>query len=235
MIHVYYRISDSGYRKDKPPYITKENCLKNFLSCFPNVKLNLLGDNINNPALKDLTNSVPGATVQFTKLGNAASFKYCFESSLKHPSEDIAYFVEDDYVHRKGSDIIMLEGFNLGAEYVSLYDHPDKYMENVNPYVSDGGEETKVFLSKSCHWKFTNSTTMTFAAKIKTLQEDSPIIQSFVSSVHPNDFQMFCKLREIGRSLVTPIPGYSTHGETPWLTPLTDWEKEIKLNLHQKE
>ena len=25
--------------------------------------------------------------------------------------------------------------------------------------------------------------------------------------------------------LITPIPGYATHGETAWLSPLTDWSK----------
>jgi hypothetical protein len=36
---------------------------------------------------------------------------------------------------------------------------------------------------------------------------------------------MFLALREKQHGLVTPVPGYSTHGETAWLSPLTDWSK----------
>jgi len=33
------------------------------------------------------------------------------------------------------------------------------------------------------------------------------------------------ELRENNHILITPIPGYATHGETAWLSPLTDWSK----------
>ena len=36
---------------------------------------------------------------------------------------------------------------------------------------------------------------------------------------------MVLVLRDKGILLITPIPGYSTHGETAWLSPLTDWSK----------
>jgi hypothetical protein len=36
---------------------------------------------------------------------------------------------------------------------------------------------------------------------------------------------MFMALRKKGRVLITPLPGYSTHGVSSWLTSLTDWEK----------
>jgi hypothetical protein len=36
---------------------------------------------------------------------------------------------------------------------------------------------------------------------------------------------MFLELREMGELLITPLPGYATHGETAWLSPLTDWSK----------
>jgi hypothetical protein len=34
---------------------------------------------------------------------------------------------------------------------------------------------------------------------------------------------MFLELRDKGRSLISPLPGYATHGETAWLTPLINW------------
>jgi hypothetical protein len=64
---------------------------------------------------------------------------------------------------------------------------------------------------------------MTFASKVKTLREDEYILRKFTSTNHPQDFQMFLALRDKGRSLITSIPGYSTHGETAWLSPLTNW------------
>jgi hypothetical protein len=64
---------------------------------------------------------------------------------------------------------------------------------------------------------------MTFAAKVKTLREDENILREFTNQIYPRDFDMFLKLRDNGRSLITPIPGYSTHGETKWLSPLINW------------
>jgi len=65
---------------------------------------------------------------------------------------------------------------------------------------------------------------MTFSSKISTLKRVEPILRKHTAGTHPNDFQMFLELRQQGELLITPIPGYATHGETAWLSPLTDWE-----------
>jgi hypothetical protein len=232
MINIIYRLSNNSYTfKTKPSYVTKLNCLKNLLKRFADAKIHIVGDNLTDSDLKDFVASNPRLTIEFTSLGNAKSFGHCVSRAMEIKDDSqIVYLVEDDYIHREGAALALQEGFGLGADFVSLYDHPDKYMEGEgkNPYVEDGGEETKVFLTKSCHWKFTNSTTGTFAATVKTWRENYGVIKNFmIDRPRPEDFGMFLKLRELGKSLVTPIPGYSTHGETRWLAPLINWEKEM--------
>jgi hypothetical protein len=157
----------------------------------------------------------------------AGTFNLALDEALKLDDKEVVYFLENDYLHKPNSLKILLEGINIGADYVSLYDHPDKYMDGANPFVEGGGEYTKVFLSESCHWKLTNSTTMTFATKVKTLKEDEDVLRKYTSTTHPYDFQMFMELKQRGRRLASSIPGFATHGETDWLSPLTNWKQEL--------
>jgi hypothetical protein len=221
-----YRISDTGYNKVKPEYINNENCLKNFVDVFGTSDLNIIADNVSESTKSMILKYVPQDKIKYVSVGNGAgTFNLALDLALTYDVDEIAYFIENDYLHKLNSDNILHEGFELGADYISLYDHPDKYIDGANPFVEGGGEYTKVFLSKSCHWKLTNSTTMTFASKVKTLKEDEPILRKWTNTTHPHDFQMFLELRDKGRSLITPLPGYSTHGETAWLTPLTKWNE----------
>jgi hypothetical protein len=64
---------------------------------------------------------------------------------------------------------------------------------------------------------------MTFASKVSTLKRIEHILRKHTTSTHPNDYQMFLELRNLNELLITSIPGYSTHGETAWLSPLTNW------------
>ena len=232
MINVFYRLSDGGYAKEKPDYVNNENCLVNFLSIFKNEKIHIIADNVSDDTWEWLNGiettdvySNPFA-IERTQLGSGAqSFNYVLNKSLDLDDDSVVYFVEDDYLHRENSDKVLIEGIKLGADYITLYDHPDKFIDGINPYISDGGEETKVFLTKSCHWKLTNSTTMTFASKVSVLKDDEDIIRRWTTGTHPNDFEMFIDLRKKGKSLISPIPGYSTHGETRFLSPLINWEK----------
>ena len=209
-MRIIYRISDTGYNKVKPDYITNENCLANATKEFDDVIWSVIADNVSSD----------------TKKGNgAATFNLALDEALTYEDDETIYFIENDYLHKPGSQKTIQEAFELGADFVSLYDHPDKYVDGVNPYVEEGGEITKVFLSKSCHWKLTNSTTMTFAAKVGTLKKYESILRKYTSTTHPDDFKMWVELRKQEASLITPLPGYATHGETAWLSPLNNWKK----------
>ena len=226
---IIYRISDAGYNKVKPDYINNENCLKNFVSIFGNQDLEIIADNCSKETLQMITKYCHPNRITSVSIGHGAgTFNLALDKALKYDDNEIIYFIENDYLHKPGADDVLVEGFKLGAGYVSLYDCPDKYLDprdGGNPYCDGGAEDTRVYLSNSCHWKLTNSTTMTFASKVKTLKEDESILRSFTQGSYPRDFDMFLALRDKNRSLITPLPGYSTHGETAWLSPLTDWNK----------
>lgn len=225
---IIYRISDTGYNKVKPTYIDNEKCLQNFCNVFFDhiYDIIVMADNVSQDTVKMIKQYITPVNIHRVSVGHGAgTFNLALTKALTYQDNEIVYFVENDYLHRQHSAQILLEGFNLGANYVALYDHPDKYIDEANPEVEGGGEVTRVMLGKSCHWKLTNSTTMTFAAKVKTLKKDESILRAYTQGTYPKDFEMFLTLRDKGNTLITPIPGYSTHGETAWLSPLTDWSK----------
>jgi len=226
-----YRISDTGYNKIKPNYINNENCLKNALQTFPISEYNwsIIADDISEETNNMIQKYISKDHILYVSIGHGAgTFNLALNKALQSHDDELIYFIENDYLHKLDSGRIFKEGFDLGASFISLYDHPDKYMspnQGGNPYCEGGAEDTRVYLTDSCHWKITNSTTMTFAAKVSTLKRTENILRKWTNETHPNDFSMFLELREQNELLITPIPGYSTHGETAWLSPLTDWSK----------
>jgi len=231
---VIYRISDSGYNKVKPDYINNENCLKNAVKEFKDAEWIIIADDTSeetNHMLYKYTKTpfLKNVTIKYVSIGHGAgTFNIGLNEALKFDNEEIVYFIENDYLHKPDSKKILEEGFLLGASFVSLYDHPDKYLDpskGGNPYCKGNAEDTRVYLTDSVHWKITNSTTMTFAARVKTLKKVNEIMKKHTIGTYPNDFNMFTELREKNELLVTPLPGYATHGETAWLAPLTNWDK----------
>ena len=226
---IIYRISDAGYNKIKPNYIDNEKCLANAVNVFKDADWSIIADNVSEETNNMIQKYKSRDYINYVSVGHGAgTFNLALDEALTYKDDEIIYFIENDYLHKLESQKILEEGFNLGASFVALYDHPDKYLDprnGGNPYCEGGAEDTRVYLTDSCHWKITNSTTMTLAAKVSTLKRVESILRKWTSETHPNDFQMFIELRNQGELLITPIPGYATHGETAWLSPLTDWSK----------
>lgn len=228
---IIYRISDAGYNKVKPLYINNGNCLKNAVRVFGKENFHIIADNVSEETQRIILDcDIQDTQIDYVSVGHGAgTFNLALDLALEQNDNEVIYFLENDYLHTKNANTIIIEGINLGADYVSGYDHPDKYIpasRGGNPQIEDdGGETTKVYLTKSSHWKITNSTTMTFAAKVSTLKRDETILRKYTNMGHyPQDYKMFLELRENNAILVTSIPGVSTHGETMWLSPVIDWE-----------
>jgi hypothetical protein len=234
---VFYRISDGGYNKIKPEYVTKRGVFLHFLKIFYNCDIYVIADNVSDDTYQFLCNHIDSSRILRTKLSNAGAFMFAVQLAINNFSDnEKIYFAEDDYIYTKNAPKIIEEGLDVG-DYSSGYDHPDKYVNTneggPNPFISEGGELTRVLVSKSTHWKLTNSCCMSFATTVKILKEDLNVYVKYCSTTHPYDFQMFCELiNNNKRKLVSSIPGVSTHGEIQWLSKFVDWKKEFNSSLN---
>lgn len=265
-MHIFYRLSFGSYSKERFENATKGNCLQNFIKhCFKyrHDTLWIVLDNVgvtekNNFAkqviehhrhfktkfkgLRAEAEAIPFLEtcninwIDVDARSSAASFRKVMELALKLPDDEIVYFCEDDYAHLPDSRKVLLEGLER-SHYVTLYNHPDKYIpatKGGNPLIGDDASEaTKVFVTDSSYWMMTNSTTMTFATHVGILREDEDVWRKFTEGAYPQDMKIFLELRQKGRTLVQPIPTKATHCEPQWAahlhgTGVNDWNEVLK-------
>jgi hypothetical protein len=228
MIKVYYRFSfrnmpnhDGTPRPspNRPDWFDKWRCLENFATVFSDHDITVIADGVEDDVWAKLKTLYPSFDLQRTNFGsNAGSFLYSLDQAIKLPATTCVYFVEDDYLHHEGADIILEQGLSK-SPYVSLYDHPDKYWNE------NADKLCKVFMTEDCHWRTTGSTTMTFASRAGFLNDDKDIFQRWCGGEDrwTHDFQLFTELSQL-RGLITPIPGYATHLDTWVIAKMVDWK-----------
>lgn len=206
-LFVYYRISDKGNPKEKIANASKLACLSNTIATFGKEQLYIIVDNCNESTLEFIQQKE--LKFEVTALGNSKSFLYMVEKIIKeHKDTDWVYLLEDDYLHRKGAKEILIEGLSI-ADYVTLYDHPDKYWSvknQGNPFNGNSVEKSKILLTQSSHWRETNSTTMTFACSVATLKADKAIWKRHCKSKLPRDFSAFIEITQRG---IIGVPVFS--------------------------
>jgi hypothetical protein len=257
-LFVYYRISDKGRPKEKLPNGDRYCCMKNAVKEFDAENMHVIADNCGKETLDFIRSFTgEGLTLEETSLGNSASFMYMIDKIIKTNKEnDLVYLLEDDYLHLPNSKNVLLEGLAI-ADYVTLYDHPDKYIPEKNggnPFNYKQLQKTRVHLTKSTHWRETNSTTMTFACRVKTLIADYKIWKKYTRFKTPQDFNAFCEITQNNandmcafffkfkkklffilfcnrlrckkmKRLISTLPAYATHTEVLYLAPIINWEK----------
>jgi len=231
MVKVYYRLSnlEAGLSKNKIPNATKKHCLENCIKEFGLSNITILGDRLNQETLE----YVQSLNIKLIPVDNgtgSGTFRDALNLAIEeNKDEDFVYLLEDDFLHKSKSKNLIIEGLSKYNSYITLYDHPDKYInpENGgNPYIQQEGENTKLVKTGSVHWKITNSTVMSFAARVSRLKEDYNLLLKYSSNSITDSFNLFLELSQIkGVAVLSSVPGYSTHCESLWLTPFTNWSK----------
>jgi len=206
----------------RPIWFDKWKCLENFVNVFKSHDIHIIADSVDDDTFNKLKKIYNFLEIEKTNFGNnAGTFLHGLSQAITLPSDTNVYFVEDDYIHHEGSDIILEQGLER-SPYVSLYDHPDKYWNK------NSEKFFKILITEDCHWRTTGSTTMTFASKASFLKEDIDIFYKWCGGTDnwTHDTQLFTELSN-KRSLITPIPGYATHLDSWVIANLVDWKSVL--------
>jgi hypothetical protein len=222
-INIYYRhavTNNSG--RYRPSWFSYEECFKNLLRTikgYDNINLTLAMDGDIN---QDFTKNYQDKFTLFST--NYKSSLFSYRALLKYikeqpmESDELIYFLENDYLHTDNwvDEIINLFSTYSGLDYISLYDHNDKYfLPMYDNLVS------KIITTKTHHWRTTPSTCGSFIINRKIFEEDYD-----VQSTHVGDHNTFLWLNKNRQRFVfTPIPGLSTHCMEGLMSPTVNWEK----------
>lgn len=194
--YVLYRITSRVNQKPRMEGFSKLEYLDNLFQAFPDYRIICVADNCDD-ATVEILRKKPFYKFVTTSLGNARSFNYLLNHEIPLLAEtDLVYFAEDDYRYTDNASAVFEEGISY-FDYVTLYDHPDKYgvyPGAVNFLVPSGqlSEHTQVLKTSNCLWRTTNSTTMSFGCYAKTVKEDRYVWDFFskISKI-PRDFYIW--------------------------------------------
>lgn len=237
-LHIFYRHvhqKEEGRSRDpnkrRPEWFSYEKCFNNLLDTLENSPL---GINVTLTVIYDGSEAdfssdfmfqycaIPRKFSTYIKIveagSNLISWHVALDQARNAPIADldIIYFLENDYLHVAGwlDKVFELYSSGIRFDYLSLYDHMDKY---IYPMYSD--LTAKLLVTRTHHWRTTPSTCGTFMLNRKTLIEDFDLW-----ALEVQDHYLFTELcTNRGRVLLTPIPGLATHCMEGYLSPTIDW------------
>jgi len=143
----------------------------------------------------------------------------------KEKSEDLVYFIEDDYIHKKESIFEIISSYEkisseLGRE---LFICPVDY-----PYLYKKLENSNIFVGNKYHWRTVNECLLTFLTSKHLIEK----YYSDLSNMSENEHSPFeTPLHKIFEKelCISPIPSLAMHctnvNSVFGLSPNIDWNK----------
>ena len=143
----------------------------------------------------------------------------------KEVSEDLTYFVEDDYIHEKNSLAEMLFAYEKIASLTKkeLIICPTDY-----PFLYNQSESTKIFLGDKKHWRQIDQTLCTFLTSKEIIEKYWDQIISMCKFEH---YPFEKPLHNIYKKelCISPIPSLAIHftniNSIYGLSPNVDWKR----------
>ena len=143
----------------------------------------------------------------------------------KEKSEDLTYFVEDDYIHEKNSMAEMLFAYEKIASLTKkeLIICPTDY-----PYLYNQSENTKIFLGDKKHWRQIDQTLCTFLTSKEIIEKYWDQITSMCKFEH---YPFEKPLHNIYKKelCISPIPSLAIHftniNSVYGLSPNINWKR----------
>ena len=228
LFQLHCNFSELSQNKVRPEWFNREKIFDSFLKTLtPETELTCMFDSGRGGVENHFLSSKDVKVVSLEGGNDAISFLNVlnYVKEQNYGDSDIIYFLEDDYIHRHGWVDILKEGFEyIGADYYTLYDHPDKYWL---PMYED--LTSKIIATPSIHWRTTPSTTNTYACTYATLMKhfDTHVKYCDLKAKWTKDHDKFTDLWNQGSNLISCISGYSAHVENNMLSPAVNWEDQI--------
>jgi len=227
IFYTHYNVSGKGL-KYRPYWFDYEDCFKNLLSTIKNkdnIKLNVIMDGkIKDNWIYKNQEYYTFYEVEGGDMVKAAHAMFNLLKELKNTidDKDLIYILENDYMHVDGwvDKVIELFSSYKGLNYVSLYDHLDKYN------VVDGGPDhsdlvSKIITTDSHHWRTTPSACGSYIVPKNIFFED---IDDQIREVGDHNKWIYLQENK-NRFLLSPIPGLSTHCMEFLMSPTIEWNK----------
>jgi hypothetical protein len=222
-IHILYRhYNISGNDgKNRPEWFDFQKCFINLLNTINDDRVNIHVVMDGKARHNWIGNYQKFYTLHEIQAGDDhSSFKQTWEiaKTLDIKDNDLIYFLENDYLHVDGwvDKVVDLFSTYNNLNYVSLYDHNDKYFLSMYEDLV-----SKIFTSETHHWRTTPSTCGSFIISKNIFEED------FIDhTTIKGDHNKFLHLNQTkNRFVLTPIPGLSTHCMEGLMSPTINWSK----------
>lgn len=240
-IHIFYRHvhskADKNSRdpnKRRPDWFSYERCFRNLLTTIRSdpqgdrVKITVMFDGRYEDFVEDFisgyqANPEYGIELKFLEAGsdkNSALITLHYIARSGIPDGDVVYMLENDYMHAPGwvSKVLELYDANIAFDYVSLYDHMDKYFLEMY-----AGLQSRIVVTPSQHWRTAPSSCASYLVQMATFKADYDVLAQGLPDYY--FFKILAEQRQ--RVLLTPIPGLSTHGMAGYLSPAVPWESYV--------